>query len=103
MSALSCIICMVGSGVSMSVSGLFGQVVVVVVHVCVLCLWIVFGRSFVQFYFDSVYVVVLGGIVLILLSYVQLCLVFCVGILCLCSSTSCNCGFWVVSICICMM
>ena len=82
---------------------LFGQVVIVVVHVYILCLWIVFGRSFVQFYFDSVYVIVLSKIVLIVLSYVQLCLVCCIKILCLYSSTSCSCDFLVVSICICMI
>jgi hypothetical protein len=82
---------------------LFVRVVIVVVRVCILCLWIGFGRSFVQLCLDSVYVVVLGRIVLVILGCVRLCLVRCVGILYLCSSTSYNCDFRVVSICICMM
>jgi hypothetical protein len=52
---------------------LFELVVVVVVHVCILCLWIAFGRSFVQLCFGNVYVVVLSQIALIILGCVQLC------------------------------
>jgi hypothetical protein len=74
-----------------------------VVLVCILCLWIVFGESFFQLCFDIVYVVVLGRIVLIVLGCVQLCLVCCVGIFYLWSSTLYNCGFQVAFICICMM
>ena len=53
--------------------GLFGLVVAVVVHVCILCLWIVFGESFVQLCFGNVYVVMLGKIVLVILGCIRLC------------------------------
>ena len=42
--------------------GLSKLMVIVVVHECILCLWVVFGRSFVQLYFGSVYIVVLDKI-----------------------------------------
>jgi hypothetical protein len=71
--------------------------------VYILYLWIAIGKRFCRFCFDSVCVVVLGRIVLIVLYCVRLCLVYCVGILCLCLATSHSYGCRVVSICICMM
>ena len=59
----------------------FGQVVIVMVLVCILCLLIVFGGSISQLYFDNAYVVVLSKIILIILGYDQLCWIYCVGIL----------------------
>ena len=81
----------------------FGLVEGVGVHVCIWCLWIVFGGSFGQLCFGNVYVVLLGKIVSVILDYVQLCLVHCMEIIYLCSSTSYNYDYWIVSIGICMM
>ena len=53
--------------------GLSKLMVIVVVHVCILYLWVVFGKSFVQLCFGSVYIVVLGKIVLIILGCIRLC------------------------------
>jgi hypothetical protein len=78
----------------------FEQVVVVVVHVCILCLWIVFGEFFFRLYLGNVYVVVISKIVLIILGCVRLYLVYYAGILYLWLSTLCSCGFRVASICI---
>ena len=67
---------------------LFGLMGVEGVHEYILCLWIVFGKSFVRLCFGSVYVVLLGRIVLVISGCVQICWVFCGGIFYLCSSTS---------------
>jgi hypothetical protein len=47
-------------------------VVIIVVHVCISCLWIVFGGSFFQLCRGNIYVVVFGKIVLTILGCVQL-------------------------------
>jgi hypothetical protein len=73
------------------------------VLVCILFLLIVFGGSFFRLYLDSVYVVVLSRIVLIILGCIQICWVYCVGILYLWTSTLCNFDFRVASIGIYMM
>jgi hypothetical protein len=78
-------------------------VVIVVVHACVSCLWIVFGGSFFLLYHGSIYVVVLDKIVLIILGCVQLCLVCYAGILCQWASTLYSFDFQAASICIYMM
>ena len=107
MNALSCIICIVGSFALMSVSRLHLFRFIWTSGSCNdLCIYLVslnvFGRSFVQFYFDNVYVVS-GKIALIVLGYAQLCYERYVGILCLYSSTLYSCDYRVVSICICMI
>jgi hypothetical protein len=47
--------------------------VIVVVRICISCLWIVFGGSFFRLYHGNIYVIVLGKIVLVILGCVQLC------------------------------
>jgi hypothetical protein len=56
------------------------------------CIFGLFLVKKIRLCFGNVYVVVLGSIVLIILGCGQLCLACYVGILCLCSTTSCSYG-----------
>jgi hypothetical protein len=107
-SALSCMICMVGSTMFMSVSGLHSLSYIWTRGSCsgscmylvsLDCIW----WKFFLLYLDNVYVVVLGKIVLIVLGCDPLCWAYYVGILYLWASTLCSCDFQVASIGIYMM